>query len=120
MNHPPHRVLLALCITISFGAADARVAVAQSSALSEATRAFYSGDYARATQLVEKHLRMYPNDAAMRVIWARTELAQGNFAQAFEELQKALATDPKNIDAVYYLSLTARELSHREYQRLLS
>ena len=120
MNHPPHRVLLALCIAIFFGAANARVAVAQSSALSEATRAFYSGDYARAAQLAEKHLRAYPNDTAMRLIWARTELAQGNLAQAFEELQKALATDPKNIDALYYLSLTARELSHREYQRLLS
>lgn len=40
--------------------------------------------------------------------------------QAFEELQKALAFDRSNIDALYYLSLVSRELSQREYQRLLA
>jgi len=93
---------------------------AQSSALGEATRAFYRGDYTQATQLADRHLRVYPNDVPMHVLLARTQLAQGNFPQAFESLRKALVADPKNIDALYYLSLVARELSHREYQRLLA
>lgn len=93
---------------------------AQSSALTESTRVFYRGDYALAAQLAEKHLRKYPNDTSAHVIIARVELAQGKFHEAFVELQKALASDPKNIDALYYLSLMSRELSAREYQRLFS
>src|SRR5260370_8536740 len=51
---------------------------------------------------------------------ARAELAQGKPLKAFEELKKALEFDPKNIDALYYLSLVSRELSRTEYQRLFS
>jgi tetratricopeptide (TPR) repeat protein len=95
-------------------------AYGQSSALTECTRAFYRGDYALAAQLAEKYLRQYPKDAPVRVMLARTELAQSKLQQAFEELQKVLGGDPKNIDALYYLSLASRELSEREYQRLFS
>lgn len=92
----------------------------QSSALSKCTREFYRGDYALSAQLAETRLRKYPKDVAVRVILARAELAQGKFHEAFDELQKVLAFDSKNIDALYYLSLVSRELSAREYQRLLS
>jgi tetratricopeptide (TPR) repeat protein len=92
----------------------------QSLALTESTKAFYRGDYLRAAELAEKHLRAYPNDVPLRLILARAELAQGQFQQVFEELQKVLASDPKNLDALYYMSLIARELSHREYERLFS
>ena len=92
----------------------------QTSGLTEYTQAFYRGDYVQAAGLAEKHLRQHPNDSAVRVILARAELAQGKFQQAFEALRKVLASDPKNIDALYYLSLIARELSHREYERLFS
>jgi tetratricopeptide (TPR) repeat protein len=93
---------------------------AQSSALTESARAFYRGDYVHAAQLAERHLRKYPNDAPMRVMLARAVLAQGNFHLAVEQLHKALQSDPRNIDALYYLSLAARELSQREYQRLVA
>lgn len=106
--------LLVLLVTIPAQAGG------QSSALTESTRAFYRGDYALAAQLAERHLRKYPNDAPARVMLARTELAQGKLQETFEELQKALASDPRNIDALYYLSLVSRELSAREYQRLFS
>jgi len=92
----------------------------QSPALVESTKAFYRGDYLRAAELAEKHLRAYPKDVPVRLILARAELAQGRFQQAFEELQKVLVFDRKNIDALYYMSFIARELSHREYERLLS
>jgi tetratricopeptide (TPR) repeat protein len=92
----------------------------QSSALVESTKAFYRGDYAEAAQLAEKHLRAYPKDVPVRLVLARAELAQGKFKQAFEGLQKILVSDPNNIDALYYMSVIARELSHREYERLFS
>lgn len=90
----------------------------QSSALRESTRAFYRGDYLQAAQLAKGHLRKYPNDAPVRVMLGRAELAQGNFPAAMGQLRRVLASDPRNIDALYYLSLAARELSQREYQRL--
>src|SRR5467141_3614496 len=92
----------------------------QSLALTESTKAFYRGDYSRAAELAEKHLRAYPKDVPVRLILARAELAQGKFQRAFEGLQKVLASDPNNIDALYYMSVIARELSHREYERLFS
>jgi tetratricopeptide (TPR) repeat protein len=95
-------------------------AFGQASALNQSTQALYRGDYAKASELAMAHLRRFPNDAPVRVILARVEFAQAEFSQAFEDLQKALASDPKNVDALYYLSLTARELSQRESQRLFS
>src|SRR5437867_5309957 len=92
----------------------------QSPALTECTRAFYGEDYALAIQLAEKHLSKYPKDAPVRVVLARAELAQGKPLQAFDELQRALESDAKNIDALYYLSLVSKELSHSEYERLFS
>src|SRR2546430_6821137 len=92
----------------------------QSSALTECRRALYSGDNALAVQLAEHHLSKYPKDVAVRVVLARAELAQGKPLQAFDELQRALESDAKNIDALYYLSLVSKELSHSEYERLFS
>jgi len=91
---------------------------AQTPAMAEGVRAIYQGDHRRAAELAEKHLRKYPNDAPARVILARAELAQGKFERAYQELQKALASDPRNIDALYYLAIVAKALSQQEYQRL--
>src|SRR5262245_27949456 len=91
---------------------------AQTPAMAEGVRAIYQGDHQRAAELAEKRLRKYPNDAPARVILARAELAQGKFERAYQELQKALASDPRNIDALYYLAVVAKALSQQEYQRL--
>jgi tetratricopeptide (TPR) repeat protein len=109
--------LLCLFVLAAIGCWQAQ---GQTSGLAECTQAFYRGDYPRAAELAEKHLRAYPRDVAVRLVLARAELAQGKFQQAFEGLQRVLASDPKNVDALYYLSLIARELSHREYERLFS
>ena len=112
---------LSLCLWMSLIMAPVRShGQGQPPALAETTRALYGGDYGLAVQLAEKHLRKYPRDVPLRVILARAELAQGKLQEAFDELQKALAVEPKNIDALYYLSLVSRELSQREYQRLFS
>ena len=92
----------------------------QSATLMECTRTFYRGDYARVAQLAEEHLLKYPKDVPVRLMLARAELAQGKLQQGFDELGKALESDPKNVDALYYLSVVSKELSEREYQRLFS
>src|SRR5882762_5643212 len=101
-------LLRIFCLLLLVAAAGAQ-SHGQSLALSESTKAFYRGDYLRAAELAEKHLRAYPKDIPVRLILARAELAQGKFQQAFERLQSVLASDPKNMDALYYLSLIARE-----------
>jgi tetratricopeptide (TPR) repeat protein len=92
----------------------------ESPELAECTRAFYRGEFMHAAQLAEKQLRTHPNTARVRVMLARALLAQGKFQPAFEQLHKVLSLDPNNTDALYYLSLIARESSQREYQRLLA
>ena len=79
----------------------------QSTTLMESTRAFYRGDYERAVQLAEKHLHEYPKDAPVRVMLARAELAQGKLQQGFDELRKALESDPKNIERIPAASRTS-------------
>lgn len=115
----PRFVFLWVLLSL-MAAPDRSRAQGQSPALAETTRALYGRDYGLAMQLAEKHLRKYPKDVPMRVVLARADLAQGKLQEAFSELQKALAVDPKNIDALFYLSLVSRELSQREYQRLFS
>jgi tetratricopeptide (TPR) repeat protein len=116
-----HRAsVLRNCSLILVLAATGAKAFGQASVKSQCAQALYRGDYKKASELAITHLKRFPNDAPVRVILARVEFAQGEFPKAFEELQKALASDPKNIDALYYLSLTARELSQRESQRLFA
>jgi tetratricopeptide (TPR) repeat protein len=117
---PAHFSLLRFFCLLALAATAAAQTYGPSAALTESTKAFYRGDYLQAAQLAEKHLRAYPKDVPVRLILARAELAQGEFQQAFEALQKVLASEPNNIDALYYISLIARELSHREYERLFS
>jgi tetratricopeptide (TPR) repeat protein len=95
-------------------------ASAQSASLAKATEAFYRGDYGQAAELADQQLRANPKAAPARVLLARTEIAQGNLSQAFTQLKSVLAQDPKNVDALYYLSIVARELSQQEYQRLFA
>jgi tetratricopeptide (TPR) repeat protein len=108
------------CALFLLLATDCANTFAQASALDQTSQALYRGDYIKASELAKAHLRRFPNDAPVRVILARVEFAQAEFPQAFEDLQKALASDPKNVDALYYLALTARELSQRESQRLFA
>jgi tetratricopeptide (TPR) repeat protein len=92
----------------------------QSSVFNECSQALYRNDFTQAEQLALKYLQKNPSDAAVRVLLGRAELAQGKLVPAFEELRKALASDPRNINALYYLSFAARAMSQQEYQRLFA
>jgi len=93
---------------------------AQASPLTQCTQAFYAGDYSLAEHRAQTYLHTHPANVPVRIVLARAELAQGRPLNAFAELKRALADDPKNIDALYYLSLVSRQLSRSEYERLFS
>jgi tetratricopeptide (TPR) repeat protein len=112
--------VLRVCFLLLLLATGRLSALGQGSAVNESTRAFYRGDYAKASELAMAHLRRFPNDVPFLVILARAEFAQNKFDQALADLQKALTADPANIDALFYLSLLAKERSQRENERLYS
>ena len=92
----------------------------QAAVLNESTHALNRGEYRKASELAAAHLRKSPSDVAVRVILSRAEFSQGQLERAFENLRKAVASDPNNIDALFYLSLVAKESSKSENQRLFS
>lgn len=115
MSPSRHRVPSMICCFVSCA-----LAWTQSSAFNECSQALYRNDFTQAEQLALKYLEKNPSDAAVRVLLGRAQLAQGKLVLAFEELRKALASDPRNIDALYYLSFAARAMSQQEYQRLFA
>src|SRR5215470_9935044 len=112
--------IMSVCLTLLAGPCAECFAQAPTTtpAISESAQALYRGDHRLAAELAEKRLHQYPNDATERVVLARAELAQGDFQGAYRELRTALASDPRNIDALYYLAIVAKALSQQEYQRL--
>ena len=91
---------------------------AQVATLTEAAKALYRGEPARAATITSTYLKTHPNDANARVMLARAVLAQGQFQPAYDELKKALTIDPNHIDALYYLGIIATALSQNEFKQL--
>ena len=56
----------------------------------------------------------------MHVMLARAELTANRPEQAIAELRKALAADPRNVDAHYYLWLATKTQAQEEYQKLFA
>jgi predicted Zn-dependent protease len=92
----------------------------QPAELAEGTRALYRGDYAAAATGAVQYLKAHPGAPAARILLARAKIAQGNYSSAYEELQGALRTDPRNIDALYYLGRVCDLLSQAQYRRLFA
>jgi predicted Zn-dependent protease len=95
-------------------------ACAQSRELTEASHALYRGEYGRASEIARQYLKLHPGSAAMHVMLARAELTGNRPEQAIVELRKALAADPRNVDAHYYLRLTTKTQAQEEYQKLFA
>ena len=93
---------------------------AQSREVTEASHALYRGEYERASEIARKYLQLHPSSSAMHVMLARAELTANHRDQAIVELRKALAADPRNVDAHYYLWLTTKTLAQAEYQKLVA
>ena len=106
---------LVLQVATLYGAARA-----QSRELTEASHALYRGESARASEIARQYLKLHPASASMHVILARAQLTANRPEQAIVELRKALAADPRNVDAHYYLWLTTKTLAQAEYQKLFA
>ena len=86
----------------------------------EYVRAFHRGDYARASALAAERLKAQPADTQARIVLARAEAAAGRFEAAYAGFREAVALDPRSVDALYYLGVTAGALAQSEYERLLA
>lgn len=93
---------------------------AQTPVHTKTQEALLAGELAQAATLAESYLITHPQDAAMLVLKARVLLAQGELQHAFEQLRRALRLAPQNIDALYYLTLTANALAQQEYRQLFA
>jgi tetratricopeptide (TPR) repeat protein len=81
-------------------------------------KALYSGDSLRALQLAEERLKRDPRDVGMLVMAARAHLARNEAAAAYDALERALAIDSRNADALYFMGITSGELATRTFERL--
>src|SRR5579863_637385 len=86
--------------------------------LADATRTFYRGDYAVAAMRAREYLQAHPTAVAARILLARTQIAEGDYQRAYQELVKAVRCNPKNIDALYFLGWVCIALSQAEYREL--
>jgi superkiller protein 3 len=86
----------------------------------EAARAFDRGDYPGAIALARRRLAAAPADTAALVVLARAEAALGRFEPAYQAIQKVLAREPRNTDALYYLTILGGVLAQGEYDRLFA
>lgn len=96
----------------------AAVADAGSAAVVAATSALAAGDLDRAATLAGGHLRQHPRSAAARVVIARVHVARGDLDAAWRELQRAVADQPRDVDALYYLGQVSAQLAAEQFERL--
>ena len=87
---------------------------------SAAARAFDRGDYAQAIALARQRLKSLPRDTVARVLMARAEAARGHFEDAYQGFRRVLAVQPRNTDALYYLTILGGVLAQGEYDRLFA
>lgn len=106
-------VLLMMAVVISPAAQERR-----STAAEKALDLILRGEFREAAGIAAVGLKARPSDVQLRVLLARAEMGQGNLLAAFDELRRALDTEPRNIDALFYLALVAEALAPREFDRL--
>ena len=83
-------------------------------------RAFDHGEYPRAIDLARRRLQAVPADTAARLVMSRAEAALGHFEAAYQGFRRVLSTDPRNTDALYYLTILGGVLAQAEYDRLFA
>jgi tetratricopeptide (TPR) repeat protein len=88
--------------------------------LAGAERALSAGDAATALALATAHAKKHPDDPRARVLVARVHIARGDFDAAYVELRRALAADPKHVDALYYLGFVTAGLAQSQFERLVT
>lgn len=86
--------------------------------IAAAARALSAGDAGRAVELGTAYLKRHPADPRGHVLLARAHLERGNLDAAYLAVRRALAADPRSVDALYYQGLISARLAETEFQRL--
>jgi tetratricopeptide (TPR) repeat protein len=81
-------------------------------------QALFAGDHLKAQNTAKRLLAANPRSVEALILLARAQMAQGNYAPAFESLRKALGYSPDNIEALFFMGKLSSALSQMEYQRL--
>jgi predicted Zn-dependent protease len=76
------------------------------------------GDFAGASAVAVKLVRLHPQSIAARLLLARADIGLNQPKAALAELHEALRLDPRNQDALYYLSKLTAVLSQQEFLAL--
>jgi tetratricopeptide (TPR) repeat protein len=92
--------------------------IAPDTRINDAARALSAGDLDRAFQLSTAYLKQHPEEPRARVLLARVHIAAEELDAAYAELRRALAADPRNVDALFYQGLVTARLSQSQFQRL--
>ena len=85
---------------------------------------FESGQYREAARLYKSLLDQEPDNAALRTSFAGTLGALGRFDEAIEQLEKAIESDPLNVEAYHNRAVIAErqgdmEAAVEDYRRVL-
>jgi tetratricopeptide (TPR) repeat protein len=86
-------------------------------ALADAERALLGGDTARALELASAFAKQHPAAAEAHVIIARVHLERNEPGPAYDALRRALAANPRHVDALYYMGGVAARLAEAEMER---
>jgi len=86
--------------------------------LVEAERALTRGELARAFELGSAYVKAHPGEASGRLLLARVHIERDELDQAYEELDRALGADPRNVDVLAYLGLVSGQLAASAFEHL--
>jgi len=93
-------------------------AASHDTALADAASALQAGAFDRASALATAYLKRHPASTAGHVLIARVAIARGDLDAAYTALQRALESDSRSVDALYYLGLVAARLSQASFEDL--
>ena len=87
-------------------------------ALADAEKALLGGDATRALELASALAKQHPAAADAHVLIARVHLERNEPGPAYDALRRALAANPRHVDALYYMGGVAARLAEAEMERL--
>jgi Flp pilus assembly protein TadD len=77
-----------------------------------------SGEVERAIQLTTDYLKQHPSSSRGRILLARAYISREDFDAAYRELRHVARTQPRNVDALYYLAVVSARLAELEFNKL--
>jgi tetratricopeptide (TPR) repeat protein len=86
--------------------------------LTPAWRAFYAGNFDRASELATAALRTNAADTGARLVMVRVALERGNTEAAYAELLRAQRHAPRDPDVLYYLAMVSADLARTTFAAL--